>query len=111
MSGNHNIKFALEQYEDGLTSEKEMLQVILLEAQDRLTTLEHEEKISPRKEKILRNSVRCLKCNDEIESKHTHDFKYCSCGNIGVDGGKEYLRRAGKGLADKSFEDTTIYAW
>ncbi|WP_438357810.1 DUF7695 domain-containing protein [Bacillus toyonensis] len=24
-----------------------------------------------------------------IESKITHDFKYCSCGSVGVDGGLE----------------------
>lgn len=44
---------------------------------------------------ILRNAVQCLKCDDIIESHHVHDFKYCSCGNIAVDGGREYLRRLG----------------
>lgn len=41
---------------------------------------------------ITRNSAKCLKCNDEIESFHRHDFKHCSCGNIFVDGGLEYTR-------------------
>lgn len=44
---------------------------------------------------ILVNKVRCDKCGDEIESTHVHDFKQCSCENIFVDGGKEYLRRGG----------------
>jgi hypothetical protein len=46
-------------------------------------------------EKIIRNSARCKKCKDEIESVHRHDFVTCKCGAISVDGGKAYLRRAG----------------
>ena len=37
--------------------------------------------------------VKCLKCGDIIESVHRHDFVTCSCGNVSVDGGKDYLRR------------------
>lgn len=43
--------------------------------------------------KIIRNAAKCLKCGDTIESTHQHDFVRCSCGNLFVDGGKEYLRR------------------
>jgi tRNA(Ile2) C34 agmatinyltransferase TiaS len=57
--------------------------------------------------KIIRNSVKCHKCNEEIESKHRHDFRWCKCQNIAVDGGKEYLRRAGEGISDKSYTDTS----
>lgn len=42
---------------------------------------------------IVRNAARCDMCGDEIESTHRHDFKSCSCGNISVDGGKDYFRR------------------
>lgn len=42
---------------------------------------------------IVRNSARCLRCGDEIESEHQHDFRCCSCGNLCVDGGHEYRRR------------------
>lgn len=45
---------------------------------------------------IVCNKVKCLKCGDIIESKHRHDFVRCSCGNIAVDGGKDYLKRSGK---------------
>lgn len=45
---------------------------------------------------IERNSAICLSCNSEIESVHQHDFKYCRCGNLAVDGGDEYLRRVYK---------------
>lgn len=44
---------------------------------------------------ILRNSVECLLCGDVLVSHHTHDFKTCTCGKIGVDGGTDYLRRIG----------------
>lgn len=42
---------------------------------------------------ILRNSARCLDCNEEIESKHRHDFVSCYCANLQVDGGHDYLKR------------------
>ena len=45
--------------------------------------------------KILVNKIQCNKCKDIIESKHVHDFKWCSCKSISVDGGLEYLRRLG----------------
>ena len=44
---------------------------------------------------ILRNSARCPQCGDEIESRHRHDFRFCRCGAMGVDGGHEYIRRIG----------------
>ena len=45
--------------------------------------------------KILVNKIQCNKCKDIIESKYVHDFKWCSCKSIAVDGGLEYLRRVG----------------
>ena len=44
---------------------------------------------------ITRNAARCLKCNDVIESKHRHNFVWCSCETIFVDGGLDYLKRGG----------------
>ena len=49
---------------------------------------------------IVRNSARCRKCGDEIESTYRHDFVTCSCGAISVDGGRSYIRRAFKDEAD-----------
>jgi len=55
---------------------------------------------------IVRNSAKCLDCNEEIESRHRHDFVRCSCGNIAVDGGKDYLKRS---YMDKArVQDTSI---
>lgn len=45
---------------------------------------------------IKANKAQCSICKDIIESEYTHDFKFCSCGSIAVDGGKEYLRRSYK---------------
>ncbi len=45
------------------------------------------------KTKIIRNIIKCTKCGDILESTHIHDFKMCSCGECGVDGGHAYLRR------------------
>jgi len=45
--------------------------------------------------KIIVNKIKCKKCGDIIESKHRHDFKFCKCQAVAVDGGKDYLRRVG----------------
>jgi hypothetical protein len=55
---------------------------------------------------ILRNSIKCNHCNDEIESKHRHDFVTCKCGKISVDGGKNYRKTSFTELSD--FTDTSI---
>lgn len=40
---------------------------------------------------ILHNKAVCLKCGDEIESLYPDDIKTCSCGNVWVEGGKDYI--------------------
>lgn len=44
---------------------------------------------------IIRNAIRCKKCGAVIESTYTHDFMFCSCWAVAVDGGKDYLRQCG----------------
>lgn len=55
---------------------------------------------------ILENAVKCLLCKERIVSVHRHDFNYCGCGNVAVDGGHDYLRRVfsqgGESWADDS---------
>lgn len=52
--------------------------------------------------KLIRNRVRCVKCDTVLESRHRHDFRSCPCGNF-IDGGLSYVRA---GLAEgASFED------
>ena len=55
---------------------------------------------------IKSNKAKCRKCEDVIESVFVHDFKWCSCGEIFVDGGKEYLRRGG---TIATFEELSEY--
>ena len=45
--------------------------------------------------KIIINKIKCNKCGDIIESISAHDFKFCKCGAVAVDGGHDYLRRCG----------------
>ena len=42
---------------------------------------------------IIKNCIKCKNCGDVIESESRHDFKYCSCKRVFVDGGHNYLRR------------------
>lgn len=44
--------------------------------------------------KLKANKAKCLICGDVIESKTIHDFVTCTCGNLSVDGGKEYCKRS-----------------
>ncbi len=43
--------------------------------------------------KIIKNQIRWKYYDDIIESTFVHDFKFCSCGKVAIDGGLEYLRR------------------
>ena len=54
--------------------------------------------------KIVKNAARCVHCGDIIESTHVHDFKWCSCKTIAVDGGHQYLKRSFKN-SPVDFED------
>lgn len=51
------------------------------------------------KYRIKRNRAQCLICNEIIESTYTHDYTTCSCGNVSVDGGHDYLKRAVKEMS------------
>ena len=46
--------------------------------------------------KIIVNKIKCTKWGEILESISVHDFKFCKCGSVAVDGGHEYLRRCGK---------------
>ena len=48
-----------------------------------------------RNTQIIQNELECKKCGDIIYSRNRHDFKYCKCGSVAVDGGMDYLRRVG----------------
>ena len=56
--------------------------------------------------KILVNKIRCKKCGEVIESVSVHDFKFCKCKTVAVDGGHDYLRRSGN---REDWEDLSEY--
>jgi hypothetical protein len=60
------------------------------------------------KYKQTRHAVYCKKCKDTIESKWSHDFKYCSCGSVGIDGGIEAGNRLLGNLED--MESRSMYS-
>lgn len=41
---------------------------------------------------IVATGLMCPKCDDIIFSRANHDYHYCTCGSISIDGGFEYLR-------------------
>ncbi len=64
------------------------------------------DRTSPDRPVIVSNSAYCNGCDDHIYSSHRHDMQWCKCGNIAVDGGQDYFRRA---FADKAtYVDTSI---
>lgn len=44
---------------------------------------------------ILVNGIKCRKCDCIVYSRATHDMRYCECGAIAIDGGREYLKVSG----------------
>jgi len=44
------------------------------------------------------NAIKCPKCKDTIFSRARHDFRSCSCDNIFIDGGFDYIRVGGDGI-------------
>lgn len=45
-------------------------------------------------QRLVSNAAQCGVCHEIIESRHRHDFVTCRCGNVSVDGGLDYIRRA-----------------
>jgi hypothetical protein len=54
-----------------------------------------------------RHAIFCKKCLETIESKHVHDFRYCSCRAVGIDGGISAGNRILGHLYD--MEDRSMY--
>lgn len=41
------------------------------------------------------SKIQCKLCKDIIQSTYRHDFKWCSCKSIYIDGGSDYTRIGG----------------
>lgn len=62
--------------------------------------------------KIICNKAQCLLCGEIIESKFTHDYVTCSCGNLSVDGGRSYLKRSVKrSITEPQWIDLSEQVW
>ena len=60
--------------------------------------------------KIIKNSVRCLKCNEIIESKFRHDRVECRCGVMAIMGGRDYVHIIHPvGDPEELYEDLCVY--
>lgn len=57
--------------------------------------------------RVIRNSAICLLCGDEVESEFGWDFRTCRCGNLSVDGGREYTRRVYR--QEGSWRETSVF--
>jgi len=55
----------------------------------------------------VRHAIQCKKCLETIESKHIHDFKYCTCMAVGIDGGISAGNRILGSMSD--IEDRSMY--
>ena len=58
---------------------------------------------------IVKNAIKCKHCGDIIESKHVHDFVFCKCGAVAVDGGHEYLKRSFQKSPDEDYEELSEF--
>ena len=58
--------------------------------------------------KIKTNKIKCNYCGDIIVSENRHDFIFCSCGKVAVDGGTDYLKRSYTNSTD-DFTELTEY--
>lgn len=43
----------------------------------------------------MRSAIKCLKCGDVVVSRHRHDFRWCKCETVAIDGGRDYTRVCG----------------
>jgi hypothetical protein len=55
----------------------------------------------------VRNAIYCKRCLVTIESTYANDFKMCSCGLVGIDGGLSGGGRILGNLAD--MENRSLY--
>jgi len=49
--------------------------------------------------------VFCEKCGVAVYSRARHDFRYCKCGNVAVDGGPHFLGSSDSNYMQVSYKD------
>ena len=58
---------------------------------------------------IIRNAVKCNKCQEVLQSTHVHDYVECMCQETMVDGGNEYFRYGGSDVETLFVETHSPY--
>lgn len=53
--------------------------------------------------KIKVIAVKCPECGDLIYSRARYDFRYCSCGEIAIDGGFDYVKISYKKISPEKY--------
>lgn len=43
--------------------------------------------------RLEKNAIKCINCDEVIESRQTCEYVTCSCGKVSVDGGLEHRAR------------------
>lgn len=38
------------------------------------------------------DAIQCVHCGDTVFSRTHHDMRFCSCGKVSIDGGRDYCR-------------------
>jgi hypothetical protein len=56
---------------------------------------------------LKKSKIQCVFCKDIIESTYRHDFRWCSCKRIYIDGGTDYQRVGFQEITD--FVDMSEY--
>lgn len=41
---------------------------------------------------MIVTGIECPSCKELVWSRHRHDMRYCKCGEVAADGGRDYLR-------------------
>jgi len=54
-------------------------------------------------------AIKCLKCGGTIFSRSVHDFRWCSCESVAIDGGFEYTKVSGN-PENYEFKDINVKA-
>lgn len=58
---------------------------------------------------IIRNALKCNKCEEVIQSTYVHDYRECMCKSTIVDGGNSYFRFGGSDFEDLSIATDKPY--
>jgi len=53
---------------------------------------------------MVLTAILCKHCGDIVYSRTRHDMRFCSCGRVAIDGGREYAK-----ITFENFEDFEQY--